>query len=160
MKIYVTTSTGSGPTKLAAFDDALTNAGIENHNLIKLSSIIPQGATLKIKPRGKIRSKMGNWGDRLYVVMADIRVDTPNVEAWAGIGWVQDKKTGRGVFVEHDGSSEETVRSDIKDSLKALLEHRPKFSGESKMVITGTLCKHEPVCALAIAVYAAEGWDN
>jgi hypothetical protein len=41
--------------------------------------------------------------------MAEMRVDTPNIEAWAGIGWVQDKETGKGLFVEHEGNSQHTV---------------------------------------------------
>jgi len=159
MKILVTTAVGSGPTKLAAFDDALNKAGVANFNLLKLSSVIPTNTELKIL-NGKIRNVLGGWGDKLYVVMADMRVDTPNQEAWAGIGWIQNKLTGKGVFVEHEGSSKESVSKDIKDSLKSLIEHRPGFSGEQGMLVKGGLCKGEPICALAVAVYESEGWKS
>lgn len=159
MRILVTNSLGSGPTKLAAFDDALVKAGIANFNLVKLSSIIPPESAIWVK-KGKIRNKLGNWGDRLYVVMAEMRVDTPNKEAWAGIGWVRDKKTGKGIFVEHEGSSEESVRKDIKDSLQAMLAKRPGIKGNMTMMVIGGVCRHEPICALAIAVYESESWQS
>src|SRR5438309_1053120 len=121
MKIQIASGTGAGPTKLAAFDAALLNAGAANYNLIHLSSIIPPDAKI-VTSSGPITTQPGNWGDRLYVVIADIRLDTPNVEAWAGIGWVQDKKTGRGLFAEHVGENEKTVRRDIRDSLEAFMK--------------------------------------
>lgn len=159
MKIQIATSLGTGPTKLAAFDDALNRSGVANYNLIKLSSVIPQGATIKLAKQ-KIRKKPGEWGDRLYVVMADMRVNTQNKEAWAGIGWVQDKRSRKGVFVEHEGSSKESVEKDIKDSLKALVKHRDNFGGDIKMTVVGGVCKNEPICALAVAVYESERWQN
>src|SRR5579864_7738658 len=120
MIIQIATGTGTGPTKLAAFDAALQAAGAANFNLIRLSSIIPPDSKVQALD-GPVNSGLGNWGDRLYVVMADMRVDTPNVEAWAGIGWVQDTKTGAGLFVEHESANEPTVRRDIQASLEALM---------------------------------------
>ena len=93
--------------------------------------------------------------------MAESRVDTPNVEAWAGIGWVQDKKTGKGLFVEHDGNSEEAVRRDITQSLEALMATRNVDFGEIKMKVVGKTCTHHPVCALVVAAYLiSASWDN
>lgn len=156
MKIQIASGTGMGHTKLAAFDKALHQAGVLNFNLIKLSSIIPPDSILELKkpnPR-----KLGRWGDRLYVVMADMRIDTPNVEAWAGIGWVQDKKTGKGLFVEHEATNEQTVRRDIKASLESLQGIRSLDFGPIHMKVVGRICTVEPVCALVIAVYEAESW--
>lgn len=159
MIIEVAAGIGSGPTKLSAFDAALHNAGIANYNLIMLSSVIPPGSKIKVN-KGAIEGKPGGWGDRLYVVKADLRVDTPNVEAWAGIGWVQDKKTGRGLFVEHEGASEKTVRRDIKQSLETLMARRRVNFGPIHMKVAGVTCTTEPVCALAVAVYQAAGWTE
>lgn len=159
MTIQIASGTGTGPTKLAAFDAALHEAGVANHNLIRLSSIVPPGSKL-INNRGPVTSRPGKWGDRLYVVMADMRVDTPNVEAWAGIGWAQDKKTGKGLFVEHEGKSESTVRRDIQQSLESLMSTRNVDFGPIHTKVIGKTCLHEPVCALAIAVYEASGWKN
>lgn len=159
MVIQVASGTGTGPTKLAAFDAALNQAGVANYNLIRLSSIVPPGTKI-VANNGPVRNMEGNWGDKLYVVMADMRVDSPNVEAWAGVGWVQDKKTGRGLFVEHEGANEDTVRRDIEDSLKALMEVRKINFGPIHMEVVGITCTHEPICALVIAAYQASGWRS
>lgn len=156
MDIQIATGTGRGHTKLAAFDAALNEAGVANYNLIKLSSVIPPNS--KIIEKSPIKNQPGGWGDRLYVVMAEMRVDTPNQEAWAGIGWVQDKKTGKGLFVEHEGTNEKTVRRDIKASLEALQGIRKVDFGPINMKVTGRTCTHDPVCAMVVAVYAASSW--
>lgn len=161
MKIYVASGIGTGPTKLSAFDSALNHAGVANYNLIRLSSIVPPGAN--IIPHEKPLSDKalpGGWGDRLYVVMAEKRVDTPNAEAWAGIGWVQDKDSGKGLFVEHEGGSERAVRNDIKQSLEALMATRNVNFGEIQMRVVGRACTTHPVCALVVAVFQATDWDN
>ena len=41
LKITVTCGTGKGATSLSASDTAIFNAGIGNHNLLHLSSVIP-----------------------------------------------------------------------------------------------------------------------
>lgn len=157
MVIQVASGTGKGHTKLAAFDAALHHAGVANYNLIKLSSIIPPGSVIKtVSP---ISVQPGKWGDRLYVVMAEVRVGIPNMEAWAGIGWVQDKETGKGFFVEHDGTNEQTVRRDIKASLEAMQGIRRVDFGQMQMEVVGRTCTHDPVCALAVAVFMAEDWE-
>lgn len=158
MQIQVTTGIGTGPTKLAAFDSALNDAGVANYNLIRLSSVIPPKTKIEVLEGRPAHDLPGQWGDRLYVVMAEQRVDTPNTEAWAGIGWVQDKKTGKGLFVEHEGLSEKKVRVDIRQSLTALMATRNVDFGEIQMHVVGRSCKYEPVCSLVIAVYQSQGW--
>jgi arginine decarboxylase len=92
--------------------------------------------------------------------MAEMRVDTPNAEAWAGIGWVQDKETGKGLFVEHEGHSETAVRRDIQQSLEALMATRNVDFGPIHMQVVGRTCTHLPVCAMVVAVYQASSWQN
>jgi arginine decarboxylase len=160
MVINVFAGTGSGPTKLAAFDSALYKAGIANYNLLKLSSVIPANTKIRIKRNLELTEQPGKWGDRLYVVMSEARVDTPSKEAWAGIGWVQDKESGKGLFVEHEGSSEDKVRDDIKKSLKALMTTRKINFSPIKMEVIGIRCESKPVCAVVAAIYQASDWDN
>ena len=157
MEIQISTGIGIGPTQLSAFDSALNNAGVANYNLLKLSSVIPPKSKIVIN-KTALTGLPGEWGDRLYVVMAEQRAHVPNEEAWAGIGWVQDKKTGRGLFVEHEGSSEKAVKNDIKQSLEALMATRNVDFGKIHMQVVGTTCKHLPVCAMVVAVYQADGW--
>ncbi|CAN5410054.1 hypothetical protein BH09PAT4_BH09PAT4_01630 [soil metagenome] len=161
LKIHLATGLGSGPTTLSAFDAALDHAGVANYNLLRLSSVIPPESEL-VQHEGSIPSEImpGTWGDRLYVVMAEQRAAVPNTEAWAGIGWVQEKESGKGLFVEHEGSSEKAVRSDIQQSLQALMATRNVDFGEIKMKVVGKTCTHHPVCAMVVAVYQASDWNN
>jgi arginine decarboxylase len=155
--IEVASAIGTGGTTLAAFDDALLRCGVGNFNLIRLSSVIPPETD--VVPADGPCDVMGAWGDRLYVVMAEERVDRAGREAWAGIGWVQHEKSGRGLFVEHEGLSEDQVRDDIERSLSALVEARPTVEfGPMRSVVHGARCDGEPVCAMVVAVYEAQGW--
>jgi arginine decarboxylase len=155
--IEVACGTGTGPTTLAAFDGALRSAGIANFNLIRLSSVVPPGTDV-VPMSGPVSPIKGEWGDRLYCVYAEMRVDTPGAEAWAGIGWVQHEETGKGLFVEHEGHSEDEVRSDIEHSLAALVEGRPESFGPPRYVLQGAVSDGTPTCAFAVAVYETASW--
>ncbi len=159
MTIKIASGIGTGPTSLSAFDAALNHAGVANYNIIRLSSVIPPGSNINVNTSA-LTKLPGEWGDRLYVVMAEERVSTPNEEAWAGIGWVQDKTTGKGLFVEHEGNSEKSVKRDIQQSLEALMATRNIDFGPIKMKVIGRACKHQPVCALVVAVYQASDWES
>lgn len=156
MDIVVTKGVGSGPTKLAAFDAALADAGVHNFNLIVLSSVIPPGSKIKLGTDKSINLK-GGWGDRAYVVMAANYATQPNETAHAGVGWVQDD-SGKGLFVEHSGDSEEQVKQDINMSLQGLTKVRAIDFGNVNMEIAGVTCHDQPVCAVTIAFYKSETW--
>src|SRR5690606_8611394 len=55
LRIGVVGATGTGPTSLAAFDDALRAVGVANFNLIRLSSVIPPGSRVTAGSRGAAR---------------------------------------------------------------------------------------------------------
>ena len=156
--IDVSSGVGAAATELAAFDGALREAGVANFNLIHLSSVIPPDSAVVVAA-GLPAVPDGKWGDRLYVVMAECRVHVIDQEAWAGIGWVQDDLTGRGLFVEHFGNSRHRVETDIEASLLALAAGRPEVSfGDVRAVVRGTVCRGEPVCALVTAVFGSSRW--
>jgi arginine decarboxylase len=156
MRIDVTAGVGSGPTELAAFDSALLDAGVANFNLIRLSSAIPSGAEVVVGD-GPVQPA-GEWGDRLYVVMAQELVSTPNTEGWAGLGWVQDERTGSGLFVEHHASDRAEVERDIADSLTSSCSSRGLAFGQHQTRLAGVTCRESAVCALVVATFGSEGW--
>lgn len=158
MKINVTAGTGVGPTELSAFDHALVNAGVANFNLIYLSSVLPPGSDVQILDHPA--HPVGGWGDRLYVVVAQKRTQQRNQEVWAGIGWMQDPETKKGLLVEHEGHNEDEVRADIKNSLEALAQNRNMKFGPMHMKVIGKKCIAIPVCALVIAVFESEEWQS
>jgi arginine decarboxylase len=156
--IQVSKGIGIGPTELAAFDQALVHAGVANFNLIYLSSVLPPNSKLNITDNPK--PPAGNWGDRLYVVMAQMRVSHRNHEAWAGIGWIQDPRTKQGLLVEHEGHSEAEVQADIHHSLLALARNRNMEFDAPQMVVAGTRCVDLPACALVVAVFESATWRS
>ena len=157
MQIRVSSGIGTGPTELAAFDQALVDAGVANFNLIYLSSVLPpKSEVVKVQPHSFTLE--GEWGDRLYVVMAQKRTNRRNHEVWAGVGWIQDEATGAGLLVEHEGHSETEVREDIENSLNALAQNRNRTFGPIHMAVAGIKCESQPVCALTVAVFEADPW--
>jgi arginine decarboxylase len=158
MRIQVSEGVGTGPTELSAFDQALVKAGVANYNLIYLSSVLPPNSDVVFEQEPKKHG--GTWGDKLYVVMAQKRTSRRNQEAWAGIGWIQDPKTKKGLLVEHEGHSEAEIRADIEHSLAALAQNRDMEFSEPQMHIVGTKCLDLPVCALVVAVFEPAGWKS
>lgn len=157
MNIYVSKATAKGPTALAAFDDCLLQNGVGNQNLIYLSSIIPPGSKIVV---GKPEFDDSHWGNKLYTVMAQQRETIRHRQAWAGIGWVMDTKNDRGLFVEHEGHSEDEVQQDIAKSLTNMMEKRPRGEWtEIQMQLAGTICGDDPVCAMVVAVFQSQPWD-
>jgi arginine decarboxylase len=148
LTITVAAATATARTELAAFDRALVTVGAENRNLIRLSSVIPPASTIV------------EWGDRLYVVYAEQRASVPGDAAWAGVGWVQDDRTGAGLFVEHESDSEDQVRDLITTSLDELQISRGTAFGPSRMLVTGIKCVNDPVCALVLAAFGSQDWHD
>ena len=156
MQIQISEGVGVGPTELSAFDQALVHAGVANYNLIYLSSVLPPDSVVNYAKDPE--RPQGTWGDRLYVVMAQKRTSQRNQEAWAGIGWIQDRKTRHGLLVEHEGHSEAEVRADIQNSLTALSRNRDMQFGPQQMHVVGTKCIDLPTCALVVAVFETSAW--
>ncbi len=156
MRIPMATAVGRGPTTLAAFDAALVTAGIADRNLIYLSSVLPPGSDVDRVPR--LADTPGDWGDRLYCVMAEARTDQVGTEVWAGVGWVQDD-TGRGLLVEHHAHDRTTLEALVSDSLDGLCRNRGLQFPRRGMAVEGTRCTGEPVSALVVAVFESAAWQ-
>jgi arginine decarboxylase len=74
---------------------------------------------------------------------------------------VQNSENGQGLFVEHEGHSEDSVRHDISDSLGKLVQGRPDVPfGDVDMEVVGTTCVDHPVSALVIAIYETSSWAS
>lgn len=95
----------------------------------------------------------------MYVVQAHYETSVVGGDACAGIGWVIDE-TGKGLFVEHEGDSEEYVRTSIMKTLNDLMKTRATDFGKIYMMIETITCtdKRKPVAAMVTAVYKAESW--
>jgi len=159
LTIAVRSAIGHGPTKLAAFDDALQSTNIANFNLILLSSVIPAGARIVTDSGPTTSRPSGAWGDRLYVVMAEKRSTLPGECVAAGIGWVQEPDTGRGLFVEHEGDDPATVERDIRTSLNAMMARRSESFGPIRHhIVSETTPPGSSACALVVATFQSQPW--
>ena len=156
MEIQLTTGIGEGPTPLAAFDAALIDAGIANYNLIVLSSVIPARSVLR---QARYVARADEYGYRLYLVMARQEEQQAGRSAWAGLGWTQEQRTGRGLFVEMHGSERHEVESDIHATLEFMIANRSLSYGSIESQVVGIECRDKPVCALSVAVYQSKGWE-
>lgn len=153
--IVLSTGRGVGPTALAAFDAALLDAGVANYNLICLSSVIPPGSRLE---RRRFVTPPQEYGQRLYVVMSQMREERLGHTAHAGIGWVQDEASGRGLFVElHDGHHDQLL-NDLAATLDTMQANRGVRLGPLHTEVASATCDGKPVCALVVAVYASAAW--
>lgn len=70
MKIAIVSGKDEGPTKLNAFDNALTNAGIGDVNLIKVSSMLGTNTTVEKLPKLKA-------GAMVNCVLSQVTSNTP-----------------------------------------------------------------------------------
>lgn len=155
-EIVITTGVGVAPTKLAAFDAALREAGIGNYNLIPLSSVIPPDSDICIRQHIEPQEE---YGDRLYVVIAEARATEVGKSAWAGLGWAQNAQSGHGLFVEICGDSQEAVETEIRLTLEDMIKNRPQLEyGPICSKVAGIECHGKPVCVLVAAIYKSERW--
>jgi arginine decarboxylase len=157
VQIFVGAGTGRGSTTLAAFDSALRELGAAHRNLIRLSSVIPEGSTVQICEETPVG---GEWGDRLYCVYAESRTEVVGQEVWAGVAWAQDATTNRGLFVEHEGSSKAEVERDLDASLSAMISGRGVSMDVRDQLLVGAVCEGVPVSVLVLATYETEAWKT
>lgn len=157
--IRVSSGVGEGRTQLAAFDAALRSAGVENFNLIRLSSVIPPGSdVLTCAPGAQLR---GGFGDPLYCVYAAGWATKPGSQAWAGVGWSRhDDGSGAGLFVEHTGVSQEEVRRRLAETLDDMAAGRGGRFAYDDEVLSNISCTGRPACAVVVASYRTVGWDQ
>lgn len=162
MKIYITTGKGVGRTPISAFDAALKDARVYNYNLIYLSSIIPPGSEIEVR---KIPEDDEKWGDRLYVVKAEMRSRESGKYIGVALGWCKFED-GKGIFVEHEeiGETKEAVernlREEVRKSLGDMCRLRNVQVNEDKFQMRLCITKVDnlPASVIVIAVYKSEKW--
>lgn len=157
--IRVSRGSGLGPTRLAAFDTALMDAGVAGYNILRLSSVIPPYAEVREVP-GTDQIK-GVMGDVAYCVYAAAYASTPGEQAWAGVAWaVHEDGSGAGLFVEHAASSEWMVRHDLHATIDTMSRTRGEQYRLAGTTVSSAVCVDHPVCAVVIATYGTRGWSE
>lgn len=133
-----------GPTHLNAFDNALLGAGIGNLNLLRVSSILPAGATrqeaIDIEPGSLVPTAYGA-----------IQSHTPGelISAAIGVGVAGDG--GSGVIMEFSGRCS---KDEAEAAVRAMVEEAFKTRGRPVEKIEVMAAEHRVVqngCAFAAA---------
>ncbi len=157
--IRVSRGSGSGPTRLAAFDAALIAAGLQGFNLVRLSSVIPAATEIReVEGDDQID---GDHGDVAYCVYAEASASTPGDQAWAGVAWAQRTDgSGAGLFVEQSGSSRDVVHRDLISTLDAMSRARTDDYEVTGVVMSSAQCQDHPVSTVVVATYRTAGWGT
>lgn len=151
--IYVVKGLGIGSTLKSAFDDALLKAGIENFNLIPLSSVIPPDTELVIAETGYPKHIIP--GTMQPVVMASISSKETGEKLSAGVGWRQSPNNG-GIFVEVSNKLPvHLTKKELIDGVAEISGHRPWNWVDIGHIVTGEIVVPHGKCASIVvaAIY-------
>ncbi|WP_295589768.1 pyruvoyl-dependent arginine decarboxylase [uncultured Methanobrevibacter sp.] len=118
MKIAIVSGSDEGPTKLNAFDNALTDAGIGDVNLIKVSSMLAGNAEISELPKLKA-------GAMVNCVLSEVTSDVPGDEITAVIAVAIG--TELGCVVETTGKNKEA--DDLIEEAKMMVEYMMEKRG-------------------------------
>jgi len=151
--IYVLKGCGYGNSIKSALDSALSSIGLENANIIEISSIIPEGVE-GIKEIEKYKLK--KYGNKIYALVS-YKVDRE--KAVAGLGILYDKKKKKGIILEASGENKEKVLEELREGIKDMLEYRDLNGNLEYYICEGINNSNKKyVCSLVIAVYKEEEW--
>lgn len=146
--IYVVNGAATAPTAMASYDAALAAANIHNYNLVAVSSVIPEHATVEV---AETAPNLGPAGNRLTVVEA--RATTgESCTVSAGLGWATGD--GPGLFYEASGSDADAVDSEIRAGLDAGRDLRAwSFDDEEVLVTSADAAGEGYTTVVTVAAY-------
>ncbi|MDD1764092.1 MAG: arginine decarboxylase, pyruvoyl-dependent [Methanobacteriaceae archaeon] len=145
MKVSITSGRAEGPTKLNSFDNALTDAGIGDVNLIKVSSIISGGTEI-------IKLPELDGGAMVNCVLAQVFSDQEGDFITAVIAVAMAKSLG--CVVEHSAVNKDP--REVKLEAEAMVRHMMEVRGLKIKEIVIEMVTHEVVnmgSAVAALIY-------
>jgi arginine decarboxylase len=146
--IRVVWGRASAPTAMAAYDAALAEAGVENYNLVSVSSVIPADSTVEAVGTAP---DLGPVGDLLTVVEA--RATSSERPVSAALAWSESRE-GPGLFYEAGGEFDEaTARERVERGIEAGQELREWTFEEPSVVTRSAEPTGDYACAVVLAVY-------
>ena len=135
MKIAIVSGKDEGPSKLNAFDNALSKAGIGDVNLIKVSSMLEKNTT--IEPLPKLKA-----GSMVNCVLAEITSDTPGDEITAVVAIAIGEKLGCVVETSDCNKKPQDVIDEAKEMLYYMMNKRGEEIKEMKIEYATTTVKN------------------
>jgi len=117
MKIAIVSGKDEGPTKLNAFDNALTDAGIGDVNLIKVSSMLAGETKIETLPKLKP-------GAMVNCVLSEITSDKPGDKITAVIGVAIGKELGCAVETSGINKDPDELIDEAEKMVRYMMEKR------------------------------------
>ena len=117
MRIAIVSGKDEGPTKLNAFDNALSNAGIGVVNLIKVSSMLAGNAKIQKLPKLKA-------GAMVNCVLSEVTSDNPGDEITAVVAVAIGKELGCVVETTGINKNSDEIVEKAKEMVKYMMDKR------------------------------------
>ena len=117
MKIAIVSGKDEGPTKLNAFDNALTDAGNGDVNLIKVSSMLAGETKIETLPKLKP-------GAMVNCVLSEITSDKPGDKITAVIGVAIGKELGCAVETSGINKDPDELIDEAEKMVRYMMEKR------------------------------------
>ena len=145
MKIAIVSGKDEGPTKLNAFDNALSDAGIGDVNLIKVSSMLSADAEIQKLPKLKA-------GAMVNCVLSEVTSDNPGDVITAVIAVAIGNELG--CVVETTGINKDTdeLIGEAEEMVRYMMEKRDVAIRELHVELSTTTVKNI-ASAIASVVY-------
>ncbi len=145
-KYLICAGKGRAGTLLTSFDAALLDAGVGNYNLIKVSSILPEG----FEEVNKVDLPEGSLLPIAYGAVSDFE-DGKRITAAIAVG-IPEK--GVGVIMEYSGSlPEDEAREKVEAMAREALELRGVGIVEIKSKVISTIVKGPTTVFAGVALW-------
>lgn len=148
MRIAIVSGKDEGPTKLNAFDNALSNAGIGDVNLIKVSSMLSGNAEICDLP--KLKS-----GAMVNCVLSSITSDNPGDEITAVVAVAIGEKLGCVVETSGINKNPNDLIKESEEMLRYMMEKRKVEINDLIVEHSTTKVKNIASCIVSV-VYLNE----
>jgi len=149
--VLLTSGAGYGHTSLNAFDCALLDAGVGNFNLIKVSSIVPPGATIEKSRRKLSEIPDGSLVNTVYTYSIS---NFENKTVSSVLAAAVSKNQGVGVIFENssDKVGFKKLEKTVLEMIKEAFEKRQTELDEVIYSSSQIRVKNGYACAVSLAI--------
>lgn len=145
MKIAIVSGNDEGPTKLNAFDNALSDAGIGDVNLIKVSSMLAGNAEIVELPEL-------SPGAMINCVLAEVTSDVLGEEITATVAVAIGEKLGCVVETTGRGKNPDEIIGEAKEMVTYMMDRRGEEI-KNLIVETSTATVRKTASVISSVVY-------
>ena len=151
MKIAIVCGKDEGPTKLNAFDNALSDAGIGDVNLIKVSSML--AGNTEVTDLGKLKA-----GSMVNCVLSEVTSDHPGDEITAVVAVAIGNELGCVVETTGINKQEQDLIDEAEFMVKYMMEKREVEIKE--LIVKKATTTVECIASVVASVVYLEEWKN